>query len=129
MASETMEKPEFSERGKEEGSSTQQAGAHPGIRGEMVCFGHQDGLLRCVNKAGAEPRAAWGSEGLRQRQEQTAAELEGSQTMRVSRVACWVLTRQPWWSVPVDFLRNRRGTSWRRRRQGQKEGSFKNEEV
>lgn len=66
MASETMEKPEFSER-KEEGSSTQQAGAHPGIRGEMVCFGHQDGLLKCVNKAGAELGAAWGSEGLRQR--------------------------------------------------------------
>lgn len=57
MASETMEKPEFSER-KEEGSSTQQAGAHPGIRGEMVCFGHQDGLLKCVNKAGAELGAA-----------------------------------------------------------------------
>lgn len=25
--------------------------------------------------------------------------------MRVSRVVCWVLTRQLWWSVPVDFLK------------------------
>lgn len=62
MGSETMEKPEFSERRKGEGSTTQQAGAHQGIRGEMVCFGHQDGLLKCVNKAGAEPSAAQGSE-------------------------------------------------------------------
>lgn len=125
MASETMEKPEFSERRKGEGSSTQQAGAHPGIRGEMVSFGHQDGLLKCVNKTGAQSPVLHGG----QREEQTAAKLEGSQTMRVSRVACWVLTRQPWWSKPVDFLRNRRGTSWRRRRRGQKEGSFKNEEA
>lgn len=83
----------------------------------------------CEQGRCAEPSAAWGSEGLRQREEQTAAKLEGNQTMRVSRVACWVLTRQPWWSKPVDFLRNRRGTSWRRRRRGQKDGSFKNEEV
>lgn len=31
--------------------------------------------------------------------------------------------KAPWWSVPADFLRNRR------RRWGQREGSFKNGEV
>lgn len=92
MASQTVEKHEFLKKGRWEQDTA--GWVHGELRGEMGCSDHQDGLPRGVEEGMQRAQCCMGgSEGLRQREEQTAATLEGTQTTRASRVACWGLAK------------------------------------